>query len=184
MSDSSILFLDIDDVLCINQKYGARELAAVIDFGRVPADFYEVLFSRAAVTTLNTIIAEFSPLVVISSTWAQHFSKDQFADTFGKCGVRGIRFHEDWKLPQPQARSDTRCLLIQRWLEANDSGKGYIVVDDEQSGTGLEALAGSVVLCELGVGLSKAHIPLVRQALGKNLETNLDRLLTSRKSLP
>lgn len=79
MSDNSILFLDIDDVLCVNQKYGARELAAVIDFGRVPADFYEAIFSRDAVVALNTIIVEFSPQVVISSTWAQHFSRGQFA---------------------------------------------------------------------------------------------------------
>lgn len=85
-----IIFLDIDDVMCLRERYGSYELKMVLRKGYELPDFYEQLFSRRAVEALNTVLAEFQPLVVISSVWATYFSHDEFLDTFEKVGFGQI----------------------------------------------------------------------------------------------
>jgi len=73
-----ILFLDFDDVICLNKTYGgydALEALGKVQKGEViVSDFqhiWDVLFDKEAVANLRLINDEFKPIYVISSSWAR-----------------------------------------------------------------------------------------------------------------
>jgi hypothetical protein len=63
-----------------------------------------------------------------------------------------------------------RIALPHKYIRhAKTAGEPFVVLDDNESGTGLRASrhykAGRVVLCEGGAGLQTKHLPVIRKAL-------------------
>lgn len=171
-----IIFLDLDDVMCLRERYGSYELKMVLRKGYELPDFYEQLFSRRAVEALNTVLAEFQPLVVISSVWATYFSYDEFLDTFEKVGIKGLNLHEQWWPSNGWTPHNDRSRLasISAWLAEFHRGEPFVILDDHGSG---ESLEGSdlealerVALCECKVGLGNEHIDIIRRALRQPID--------------
>lgn len=163
-----LLFLDFDDVLTLSQPYGGYDVFQAVE--EQPVDLYEKLWHPPAARTLQAIIDEFSPRVVITTSWLRLMDRSGFETLFRRTGMNRVAdaFHTAWGAPA--GPNMTRHDAIQRWLFAHYLGEPLVVLDDDLSGTGLRGskldLAGCVVMCQTGVGLLEEHLPFVRKALG------------------
>jgi hypothetical protein len=161
-----LLFLDFDDVICINSKYGSKDLAAAPP----PPDLWTALFHEPAVATLRLVAEQFHPAVVITTNWLRFLDRDGVEGLFRRTGLDAIAdsLHPHWDAPQD--RGATRLSAINAWLSKYHRGEALVVLDDELSGTGLRGSSlhrkGCVVLCEVGVGLHRGHLPLIEAAFG------------------
>lgn len=148
-----ILFLDLDDVLCLNEPYGGYDLIAP---GK-PADLYKKLFEGGPVRRLNEILDRASPQVVMTTSWLRFLDRTGFEQLFSQTGLLAVvgAFHEHWEAPQNYG--ETRLQAVERWLEQHHRGEPYAVLDDHLSGTDLAAsvhdLLNRVILCDENVGL-------------------------------
>ena len=163
-----LVFLDLDDVLCINSPYGGYDVFAPDH----PGDLWERLFHKAAVDTLLQIIDKYNPQFVLTTSWLRFMDREGFEDLFRRTGLAQVAasLHPTaWEAPQ--AHGDTRLEAIDAWLAAHQHHEPFVILDDELSGTGLIgsplAEGGSVVLCEIGVGLTPGHLDAVRRAFGR-----------------
>lgn len=162
-----LLFLDLDDVLCLKKPYSGFDVFQAP--AERPADLWERLWHPPAVQTLLSIVEEHRPEVVITSSWLRLLEQCGFVGLFQQTGLGVIAaaLHAAWEAPQD--RGCTRYQAIEKWLHVNYEGQPLVVLDDEQSGTGLRDSrldrAGCVVLCEVGVGMHAGHLPVVRSAL-------------------
>lgn len=160
-----ILFLDIDDVLCVNAPYGGYDVASP----NRPADLWKRLFSKRATRVLRDVLERHDPAVVMTTSWLLFLEREGFAGVFDRTGLSAVsaRFHERWEAPW--VRDRTRCSAIDSWLAKHHRGEAYAILDDSVSGTGLMAsehdLKERVVWCEVGVGLTEAQLPQLVQAL-------------------
>lgn len=163
-----LLFLDFDDVLTLSRPYGGYDVFQAVE--DQPADLYEKLWHPPAARTLHAIIDEFSPRVVVTTSWLRLMDRSGFETLFRRTGMSRVAdaLHAAWDAPSRP--NMTRHDAIQRWLYTHYLGEPLVVLDDDLSGTGLRGskldLAGCVVLCQTGVGLLEEHLPLVRKALG------------------
>jgi hypothetical protein len=166
-----ILFLDLDDVLCLNDPYGGYDILAP---GK-PADLYKKLFEAGSVRRLNEILARACPQVVMTTSWLRFLDRHGFEQLFAQTGLRALAsaLHEHWEAPQNSGQ--TRLQAVERWLEQHHQGEPYAVLDDHLSGTDLSAsvhdLLDRVVLCDENVGLLDEHRDRVLAALGQPLQT-------------
>ena len=76
-----LVFLDFDDVICINKPYGGHDVLR--SEANVPNDLWERLWHPPAVATLRAIFEEFAPQVVITSSWLRFLDRDGVAALFG-----------------------------------------------------------------------------------------------------
>lgn len=159
----NVALLDFDDVI-VTGPYGVFDLAGAT----IPLDIHEKLFSKECVEVLREIDREHSPTYVITTSWLRLMQLDDIAALLRKCG---LAFVADRLEPNGEAfpvGHETRAGAIERWLSANPRECSFVVLDDAESGTGLEQserLKGHVVMCEVGVGLQPVHLQQVRQAL-------------------
>lgn len=174
-----VLFLDFDDVLCLNSPYGGydvitalsqveKKTGAVRDF----KDIWANLFARDACSLLEKINAEFAPLYVISTSWRHFLNRDAFVTVLMNTGLEFVarHLHEHWEtpiFPSPQRREREIC----RWLEQNpDYDKKWVVLDDEISGTGygedypVKQNLPFIVLCREDHGLEMVEYEKLRAA--------------------
>ena len=162
-----LLFLDFDDVLCLQNPYGSQDVFQT--HAERPVDLWERLWHPPAAQTLLSIVEEHRPHIVITTNWLRLIERDGFAALFQRTGLGVIAdvLHDAWDAPQD--RGCTRYQAIEKWLWARYEGQPLVVLDDELSGTGLLGSrldqAGCVVLCKAGVGLHAGHLPAVRSAL-------------------
>jgi hypothetical protein len=162
-----LLFLDLDDVLCVNSMYGGGDVVALDK----PADLWEKLFHPLAVATLLELVDEVDPRIVMTTSWARFLEHQGFVDVFDKTGLSAIsaRLHEHGVV-EP-LHGATRGDAIDRWMAQHFRGELYAILDDKASGTGLKGSrhdkARRVVWCEVGVGLHRGHLPMLRRALTK-----------------
>mgnify|MGYP001554804136 FL=1 len=160
-----MLFLDFDDVICVNRPYGGFDVFSK----EQPVDLFERLWHPPATQTLLAILAEHGPRVVITTSWLRLMEREGFEALFRKTGLGAVAeaLHEVWEAPQE--RGATRLMAIEKWLNARYAGQPLVVLDDVLSGTGLRGSkldkAGHVVLCDEEVGLHAGHLPAVRKAL-------------------
>ena len=164
------LFLDFDDVLCLNNPYSGHDVVRPRGYGVAqPADLWERLFAQSAKDVLLTVMAEFSPAVVITSSWLAYFERPGMETLLRNCGLLPIALalHEAWDVPSVQGK--TRLQAIQGWMARHHEGEPFVMLDDVESGTGLRGSAlekkGRVVLCHVNVGLTNEHLPAIRNAL-------------------
>jgi hypothetical protein len=164
-----LLFLDFDDVICVNALYGGYDVLAP----NPPVDLYEKLWHPPAVQTLLAIIDEHKPAVVVTTSWLKLMDREGFEALFRRTGLLAVAdsLHTAWETP---AGPGSRLEAIERWLAVHHAGEPLVVLDDARSGTGLPGSwldrAGCVVLCEENVGLHIGHLPAVRAALTGDFE--------------
>jgi HAD domain in Swiss Army Knife RNA repair proteins len=162
----ALLFLDIDDVLCLSHPYGGYDVLAP----EPPDDLYERLFSAQAVAALLSVMETHDPVVVISSSWSRVMDRGRIAGVFERTGLVQVvqRLHPAWRVP-PRSLA-TRYEVIAAWLAEHHRGEHFVVLDDLWSGSGLADSdwdrQGQVVLCEPGVGLTAQHLEIVATAFG------------------
>ncbi|RYH21339.1 MAG: hypothetical protein EON54_25665 [Alcaligenaceae bacterium] len=170
MLNRPTLFLDLDDVLALSQRY--RDLAvqhAMASPEIAPKDLYEKVFSPQAVHALNELIREFDPRVVLTTSWLSLLCRESFILLFERTGVSITleSLHPHWAVAQSEGIS--RHEAIDRWLECHHDGEPMVVLDDFASGEGLvDGLwhqAGRVVLCDVGVGFNSTLLLEAREAL-------------------
>lgn len=160
-----LVFLDFDDVICINAPYGAYDIFAPDP----PDDIWALLFHAPAVETLRDIVEEFDPRFIITSSWLRLMERGGFERLFVRCGLQFVadRLHDAWEAPQAPYMS--RLLSIQQWLARHHRGESFVVLDDAMSGTGLcdsrLHAQGRVILCQVNEGLHPGYLPEVRRAL-------------------
>lgn len=163
-----LVFLDFDDVICVNKPYGGHDVMR--SEALIPTDLWVRLWHPPAVATLKTVFEEFAPQVVITSSWLRFLDRDGVASLFGKTGLEFVSdaLHPAWEAPQNQGA--TRLNAIETWLVSNYDGQPVIVLDDDQSGTGLRGSrldrVGCIILCDTDVGLHQGHLPAIRNACG------------------
>lgn len=162
-----LVFLDFDDVICLNAPYGAYDVLTP----NPPEDLWGRLFHASAVKTLELILCEFDAKVVITTSWLRFLERPAMEQLLGKCGLDFLahRLHDAWEAPAVLGKS--RRQVIEAWLQRSHRGEPFIVLDDALSGTGLEGSRwhkqGRVVLCRVGEGLHDGHVAQVRRALSK-----------------
>ncbi|WP_431101519.1 HAD domain-containing protein [Roseateles noduli] len=176
-----LLFLDIDDVLCVSHHHGGREAARALgarrEAGAEPFP-WETMFEEEARLTLDLLMQRARPRIIVTSTWLGLFNRAAMAEVFRLTGLASVAdaMHEQWDAPQN--RFETRLAAIERWLSTNHCGESFAVLDDFVSGTGLTGSSlereGRVVLCEVGRGLHLWLLPALEAALklpvkGRNL---------------
>lgn len=172
-----ILFLDIDDVLCLNDKYGGYDvIEALHERHESPDTVFRHVFNRRARDALELLHLAMQGRVryVISSTWREALDRDQLRDVFRRGGLEFVAssLHEDWCTPM-RAYRGIRVDDIAAWLDRHHLGEPFAIVDDTFSGPSLKPamtnhshpFAGRVVLCQESVGLLPAHVEPLLAAL-------------------
>jgi hypothetical protein len=158
-----IVFLDFDDVICLNAPYGVYDLAAPV----APPDLHERLFAESCVDVLRAIDTEHVPEFVLTTSWLRLLDKGAFETLLNQCGLAFVArsLHPDWEAPP--ASGDTRAGAIDAWLRRNPDQQTYVILDDVLSGTGLVAspMASSAILCAIDEGLLPAYLDGVRRIL-------------------
>lgn len=172
-----VLFLDFDDVICLNKPYGgydvlyafrdAQRKGVAIDTGD---DLWNELFDSSAKKHLQQVHEEFSPYYVLSTSWRWFFDRDMLVKTLEVSGLKFVaqNLHEDWSTPQI-SRDAQRAVEIKRWLSNHpEFSDSWVALDDELSGTGFSTLPWHllkfVVLCQEGVGLQGFELQRLREA--------------------
>ena len=166
------IFLDLDDVLALNQRFGGREVQrAMAHPGSAPSDLYSTVFSPVAVDALNDLLREFNPSVVLTTSWLALLQREHFLDLFMKTGVliSETSLHRHWDAQQD--RGTSRLDAIEHWLNKHHGGEPILVLDDYASGEslvdGLWHEAGHVVICDVNVGFNAGLLDAARTALRK-----------------
>jgi hypothetical protein len=186
-----ILFLDIDDVLCLNDKYGGYDVIEAVHGRHKSADaVFRHIFSRRACDALAHIHDAMQARLryVISSTWREVFDRDQLCDVFrrGGLGFVASSLHEEWCTPINEHRA-VRSDEIAQWLDRHLRGEPFAIVDDTFSGFSIEPaltnsshrFAGRIVLCQERVGLLPEHIDPLLNALRQPFKTQSRELTTA-----
>jgi hypothetical protein len=177
MKERTILFLDFDDVICLNVTYGGydvidalgqvqKEQKSLSDFG----DLWEKLFDERAKKNLRLLHDEFNPIYVLSTSWANVMNRAAIAAALRLSGLEFVanNLHDQWETPK--GNLETRAYEIQKWIYQNPEFRGYwVILDDEHSGTGLKDWVNPndekcLVLCQVDIGLADEEYQLVREA--------------------
>lgn len=172
-----LLFLDIDDVLCLNDKYGGYDvIEAVHERHESPNAVFRHVFNRSACDALEQVHKAMDGHMryVISSTWREALDRGQLREVFRRSGLGFVAssLHEAWCTPVRFYRG-IRVDDIAAWLDRHHRGEPFAIVDDTFSGPSLKPaltnpahpFAGRVVLCQENVGLLPAHVEPLLAAL-------------------
>ena len=182
-----LMFLDIDDVLCLSSPYGGFAAIAAVNGQHVnPAAVYRELFAAGAVQALKRVHDEMGARIryVISSTWRESFSREQLDVLFRQSGLGFVADSlvggRAWCTPS-KFRLGQRVDEIAQWLNQHHDGEPFVIVDDTHSGASLRSalkarrgamphpFAGRVVLCQEYVGLTDAHVQTIVGALRREV---------------
>lgn len=170
----SIVFLDMDDVMCLNERYNSVQM--MMCYREQQFDWPELwanLLDAGAAENLRRLHDEFAPWFVISSSWATYLSREQMCDALTRTRLEFVveNLHAEWKTPR--ALSSSRHNEIEWWLDAHrEPEQPFVILDDTESGWSLAgsqlAYDGHVVLCKSGFGftekcLKEARFQLQRQ---------------------
>ena len=69
-----IIFLDFDDVICLNAPYGGYDVCAPDP----PEDLWSKLFHPPAVAVLRVLVDEFDPRFVLTTSWLRLLDRSGF----------------------------------------------------------------------------------------------------------
>lgn len=121
-----IVFLDIDDVLCLNNPYGGSDaLEAVKGRHADPDTVLREIFAAEPKRVLESVHKEMGGQLryVISSSWRQVFSREQIERVFrtADVGFVAVDLHEKWETPSRLRRTD-RIEEIESWLHHYTKG--------------------------------------------------------------
>ena len=173
-----VLFLDIDDVLCLNQPYGGYDVALALSptsrgkKNTAPPGLWDKLFDATACEHLRRIDEEFHPVYVLSTSWARVLDDEKLRDALSRGGLGFVvdNLHPDMVTPNISGRSG-RWAEISVWVQTHPTfASSWVVLDDELSGTGLDVEQPSenlsfIVRCRENVGLTEPEYVKLRAAL-------------------
>ncbi|MFO1262493.1 MAG: HAD domain-containing protein [Rhodoferax sp.] len=172
-----VLFLDLDDVLCLNNPFGGYDvlelLLEVRSGHKTEADLQAIwnqLFDDGAKANLANIHDEFAPVYVMSTSWSRFCDRSLLEAILQSTGLSFVadNLHEDWETEK--ATGQTRAEQVRSWLHRHpEFERRWVVIDDEASGSGLNsdwfaADGPFVVLCDVGIGLDADKSRHLRQA--------------------
>ena len=169
-----VLFLDIDDVICLNAAYGGLDaigaVEAIRDRPNHAAAVFRQLFAPGPCEVLHRVHETMAGRLryVISSAWREFMGRDDLRLLFSRGGLDFVAasLHEAdrWCTPMKPGRGQ-RVDEIAGWLDTHHQGEPFVIVDDTYSGASLRPaltlpghpFRGRVVLCQEGVGLCDEH---------------------------
>lgn len=164
-----VVLVDIDDVLCVHQKYNTREiLAALAGKDEVHSELvFGEIFHAAARANLRQLDDEFKPYYVITSSWAEQMTQEQFRETFTRTGLGFVaeNLHPSWVTPRDE--DSYRLVEIDAWLDTCGllqlslyAPAPFVILDDELSGQSLTGshLEGWTVFCEPSIGFINSKL--------------------------
>ncbi|ABD70767.1 hypothetical protein Rfer_3057 [Rhodoferax ferrireducens T118] len=180
----TILFLDFDDVLCLNNPVGGYD--AIEALGRLEKEpglsfgdleFVELwrgLFDAQAKAFLTALHAEFKPTYVLSTSWRNFMNRAALDAVLRRGGLPFVadNLHENFETPisGQGGGSSGRAREIQDWLNENPGcDEGWVVLDDELSGATFlgwhdDRERSFIVLCRENIGLTEVEYALLRDA--------------------
>jgi hypothetical protein len=178
-----IVFLDIDDVLCLSDPYGGYDVKELFAGERQDhAAVYAELFTaqgKGVLARVHTAL-EGKLRFVISSTWREHFTFSQMQEIMRSTGlgfVANAMFSDDRWCTERSALEPNRADEIRLWLTNYHRGEPWVVVDDTFSGWTYRVLKldhsrphrKRIVLCDERVGLEPQHVAPILAALREPL---------------
>jgi len=171
----AVVFLDIDDVLCVHRTLNTRQVLAVLAGDEtVDADtVWQQIFHAPARYNLLTLHEEFQPLYVVSSSWTLHLNREQLCETFRRTELEFVaeNLHESWSTPRGD--DSYRLVEIEAWLDTHAllTPVPYLILDDELSGQSLVGshLEDSAVLCGAGAGFMYPNLVQAQKILRHQL---------------
>ncbi|CAN7545533.1 HAD domain-containing protein [Duganella sp. LjRoot269] len=174
-----VVFLDIDDVLCVHRTLNTRQvLAALAGNETVDAtDVWQQVFHAAARENLRLLNDEFGPRYVISSSWTLHLSREQLCETFRQTSLGFVaeNLHEFWCTPRDD--DSYRLVEIEAWLDAHAllTPVPYLVIDDLVSGQSIVGshIEDSAVLCDAWVGFTHPKLRSAQKILRCQLSSDV-----------
>jgi hypothetical protein len=104
-----VIFLDMDDVLCLDSEFHSGEMLLVIQQKRPDwPELWERLVDVDAAANLLRLHEEFNPEYVISSSWALHLDREQMCEVLERTQLQFVVYnlHENWQTQR--ARSSIR----------------------------------------------------------------------------
>ena len=185
-SPRPVLFLDFDDVLCLNNPYGGYDvieaLAQVEKKTAKVQDFQEIwqqLFAPEAKAHLKALHDEFAPRYVLSTSWRMFMNRAALAAVLFNGGLDFVaqNLHPSWETPIGMTQQ-LRAHEIGFWLRDHpEQGSNWVVLDDERSGTGYkqdlyEEDLPFIVLCLEGIGLTALEYAKLRAAFLLRMANN------------
>ncbi len=172
------VFLDIDEVLCLGQVEACLDLSRSFAGGdgpdrqRLATLFSSVGRNALAVAHRRSGGAKY----VISSSWREHFSREQIALVLDGGGLQFVaeNLHEgdSWRCVPKRIYRERQAEIL-AWLETHHQGEPFVVLDDHHSAGQLafvhdfpdSSLFGRVVLCTPGIGLTMDYVEEIVNAL-------------------
>lgn len=127
------------------------------------------LFDAKAKEVLLSILNEFNPKVVITTSWLKFMNRDSIVALFNKTGLEQIAesLHEHWDAPQLHQLN--RLEAIEQWMLKFYEGEALVILDDKDSGSRLRGSkfdkAGQLILCDLDIRLTKKHLEKIKVSL-------------------
>lgn len=177
-SHRPIIFLDMDEVLCISEEHNSVQM--MMCYRRNEMDWPELwagLVDAEAAANLRRLHDEFNPLYVVSSSWATYLPREQMCDVFVRTGLGFVpeNLHHAWVTPR--GRSTARFDEIDFWLaEFRIHAQAFLVIDDTMSGWSLVDSPlerdGHVVYCEPAKGFTADRLEQARAKLRSQLIGN------------
>ena len=138
-----VLFIDLDEVICMSRRYGCFAAAAAVNDRDVnPQEVYRLLFQASSVQALKQVHDEVDATLryVVSSTWREVFTRTQIEVVFRSAGLGFVADHlheaDRWCTPPKFGRS-RRVNEIAEWLDRHHRGEPFAIVDDTCSGASL-----------------------------------------------
>ena len=185
----TVLFLDIDDVLCLNSPFGGYDVALALSptsrgkKGTAPPGLWDQLFDATAREHLRRIDGEFHPVYVLSTSWARVLDDERLREALGRGGLEFVvdSLHPDMVTPKIKGRTN-RWVEIVAWLQAHPAfASSWVVVDDELSGTGLDEgqpgdILPFIVRCRENVGLTHQEYLQLRAAFLRRSASQEEKL--------
>jgi hypothetical protein len=183
-----VLFLDFDDVICLNSTcggYDAFEAMALIEEYPTLApekfqNLWEELFDANAKKYLKAIHDIWDPWFVLSTNWCRVAKKEELIEILNRSGLDFVveNLHSSWATPR-RMHPDIRAGEIRSWHRANPGFENsWVVLDDELSGVGLSewpipAESPFIVLCRESIGLTEVEYKKLRTAFQLRANSHL-----------
>jgi len=174
-----LLFLDFDDVLCLNTTYGgydAMHALSQVENKKTTLESFEHLwrdlFTEWSKTHLMALHREFNPLYVLSTSWTNFMNKAALEAILRQTGMAYVadNLHMDWETVKGTGYPD-RVREIRDWITLHPEHRNHwVVLDDPYSGAELtnwpvKREQRFIVLCTTDVGFLGEHEQLRRALL-------------------
>lgn len=179
MSGRFVVFLDFDDVICLNSPVGGYdaqlELANEKQGMLSNRSVWNQLFDAGAKANLRQLHSLWEPRYVISSSWTLLFGRSEISTILERCemGFVALNLHDDWSTPKENLQG-RRSAEIGSWLNQHpEAMQSWAVLDDSHSGKDLLRSTldlNFIVLCQEGVGFQRAEAVKMQQALQQRHE--------------